>query len=389
MLAGRGDDRPPAAGRAGLGEGTWARPRSSSRASSPVPTTWKAKSLSIRTRTPSPSGVEQFAQPNRWSSTGSAARANRSRWKARSTTVATHQPVIGSLRSSNRPAATSVRPRARRRAERRGEGRGERPGGALDRRRRTGGASAVAALARDRRRDDAGHPARVDEVEVGEVDGHVEGDPVVADAALDAQAERADLARRRAVRVAPAAGVAVAPAGRDAEGRAGRDERRLEGADERPDQQAAVARRDDRIGHELARAVVRHLAAALDPDDLDAARGAASPRSRQDVRRVGRAGRGSGPPGARAAGAGRRSRRRRARPRGASGGPAPRDSRCARAMSRRSAPARGSTRSARGPASRSPRPHDSRTRSSGRVAAGCPAEPDATGCGFRTGRASA
>ena len=55
--------------------------------------------------------LAQFWQP-RPSSTASAARANRSRWNARSTTVATHQPVIGSLRSSNRPAAIALRPRS-------------------------------------------------------------------------------------------------------------------------------------------------------------------------------------------------------------------------------------------------------------------------------------
>ena len=60
------------------------------------------------------------------------------------------------------------------------ERRGEDPGGAPRPTPVDGGCVAVAALARDRRRGDAGHPARVDEVEVGEVDGHVEGDAVVA-----------------------------------------------------------------------------------------------------------------------------------------------------------------------------------------------------------------
>ena len=55
-------------------------------------------------RTPSP-GTAQLAQPNSRSSTASAARAKRSRWNARSTTVATHQLVIGSFRSSNSPLA--------------------------------------------------------------------------------------------------------------------------------------------------------------------------------------------------------------------------------------------------------------------------------------------
>ena len=176
---------------------TWARPRSSSRASSSVPTTWNAKSLSIRTRTPSPSGVEQLAQPNRRSSTGSAARANRSRWKARSTTVATHQPVIGSLRSSNRPAATPRQAPAQRGADARRRTPWRRCAPARSTDAVVGAAPASPELARDRGRGDAGHAARVDQVEVGEVDGHVEGDAVVADAALDAQAERADLARVR------------------------------------------------------------------------------------------------------------------------------------------------------------------------------------------------
>ena len=141
--------------------------------------------------------------------------------------------------------------------------------------------------------------------------------------------------------------MAVAPGGRDAERGAGRDERRLERPDERPDQQAARRERDDRVRDELARAVVGHLAAALDADDLDAARGQDRP-GRADVRRVG------GP----AEGQDRRvleeqelvadARRRRARRRGASGAPAPRGSRPVRAMTRRSAPAPGSTRSARG-----------------------------------------
>src|SRR6476646_5366460 len=183
--------------------------RSSSRASSSVPTTWNAKSLSIRVRTPSPGGLEQLAQPKVRSSTGSAARANRSRWKARSTMVATHHPVIGSLRSSNRPDAMAA---SVRRHERCVDGGGESPGedrrGALD---RGGGRWAnLAALASDRGRDDAGHATRVDELEIAEVDRDVESDAVIADAALDAQAQGADLARRRPVRVDPAAGVAVA-----------------------------------------------------------------------------------------------------------------------------------------------------------------------------------
>ena len=113
--------------------------------------------------------------------------------------------------------------------------------GALDRLGRRPGVR-VAQLGGDRGRPHVGHPARVDEPEILEVDGHVEGDPVVAHAAFDAQAECPDLARIRAARVAPAAGLAFAPAGLDAELGAGRGEGRLERADERPDHQPARPR---------------------------------------------------------------------------------------------------------------------------------------------------
>ena len=108
---------------------------------------------------------------------------------------------------------------------------------------------------------------------------------MVAHAALDAQAECPDLARIGAARVAPAAGLALAPAGLDAERGAGRGEGRLERADERPDHQPARAEGQDRVGDELARAVIRHLAAALDPDRLDAACGEGG-RVGPDVGRV-------------------------------------------------------------------------------------------------------
>ena len=139
--------RSRAPGRAPPGRG----PRSSSRASSSVPTTWNAKSLSIRTRMPSPSGVVQLAQPKRWSSTGSAARAKRSRWNARSTTVATHQPVIGSLRSSNSPAAT-LAPQARSQTSGASMPVGERAGERTARRARPRPWSAAAPARRARRR---------------------------------------------------------------------------------------------------------------------------------------------------------------------------------------------------------------------------------------------
>jgi hypothetical protein len=63
--------------------------------------------------------------------------------------------------------------------------------------------------------------------------------------------------------------MALAATRRDAERGTRRDHRRLERADERPDHEAAIRERQDRIRHELARAVVGHLATALDPDDLD------------------------------------------------------------------------------------------------------------------------
>ena len=128
-----------------------------------------------------------------------------------------------------------------------------------------------ATLARDGRRLDARHAAWVDEFEVAEVRGDVQRDAVVRDAALDPQPERPDLARRRPVRVAPAPGMAVAPAGRHAVRGAGRDERGLQGAHEGTQQESSIVETDDRVGHELTRPVVRHLAPALDALDGDAA----------------------------------------------------------------------------------------------------------------------
>ena len=144
----------------------------------------------------------------------------------------------------------------------------------------------LAALDRDRRRDDAGHPAGVDQGEVREVDRDVEGDPVIGDPTLDAQAERPDLPGLRSVRVAPAARVAVAPRRLDAERGTGRDERRLEGADERADEQAAIVEGDDRVGHELTRAVVGDLAAALDVHDRDTPSLELGGDAREDVCRI-------------------------------------------------------------------------------------------------------
>ena len=92
------------------------------RASSSVPATVNAKSRSVRRRIPSPAGIRQLKQSPR-SSICPAGSANRSRRNVRSTIVATHQPVIASLRSSNRPWLTrgvpgSVMPGSARRVAR-------------------------------------------------------------------------------------------------------------------------------------------------------------------------------------------------------------------------------------------------------------------------------
>ena len=116
--------------------------------------------------------------------------------------------------------------------------------------------------------------------------------------------------------------------------------------------------------------MVGHLAATFDADDVDPARGERR-RVRAGCGPGRRCDRGSGRAGARGGGAGRRCDPRRARSRGASGARAPRGSPSVRATMRRSAPLRGSTRSASGPVSRSPRPQRSRTGSSGRLRARC------------------
>ncbi len=134
-----------------------------------------------------------------------------------------------------------------------------------------GGASACPSSAAIDVEIDARHAAGVDQLEVGEVDRDVERDAVVRDAAFDAEPERPDLPGLRTVGVAPAAGMAVTAGGPDAELGARPDERVLERANERTDEQAALVERHDRIGHQLARAVVGDLAAALDADDGDPA----------------------------------------------------------------------------------------------------------------------
>ncbi len=272
---------------------------------------------------------------------------------SRSTTVATHQPVIASLRSSNSPWPSSGVRGAGTASARRSSGTlrdgsasgGRWPSSATASRVAKDGAKAAAAratlavegcssrparLGRDRRRGDAGHPARIDQAEVGEVDGHVEGDAVIAHAALDPQAECSDLARQRAVRVDPAAGVAVAAAGltpneAQVSTRAA-SSARTNGRSSRP----RSARRNDRIRDELAGAVVGHLAAALDADDARCR----APRAARPGRARGprpHCDRGSGPGRARAGAAGRRSRPPPGPPPGASGAPTRRGRRSARA----------------------------------------------------------
>ena len=183
MLAGRRDDRPPAAGRAGLGERDLADARGrSSRASLVGPDDVEREVLEHPDADAVAGRQAAVGAAERRSSIGSAARANRSRWKARSTTVATHQPVIGVLAQLEQAGGHRQRPARGRRpgASVRGElgGRAKAvakiAGGARRREsvaRSTRRSSRSAALAGDRGRDDAGHPARVDQVEVGEVDG--------------------------------------------------------------------------------------------------------------------------------------------------------------------------------------------------------------------------
>ena len=90
-----------------------------------------------------------------------------------------------------------------------------------------------------------------------------------ADAALDAQPEGADLARLGSVGSTqqpgwPVRGPARTPSSAQVSASA-----RLERPDQGTDEQAAPAQGQDRIGDQLARAVIGDLAAALDPDDLD------------------------------------------------------------------------------------------------------------------------
>jgi P-type Ca2+ transporter type 2C len=78
----------------------------------------------------------------------------------------------------------------------------------------------------------------------------------------------------------------LAPAGIDAELPAAVGQGALEGPNERAEEQASTIELQDRVGHELARAVVGDLAPAFDPDDLDAASSQLVPAG-ADVRLVG------------------------------------------------------------------------------------------------------
>ena len=111
---------------------------------------------------------------------------------------------------------------------------------------------------------------------------------MIGHALLDAQAEGAQLARRPvdALRVDPAAGVAVAPLGGDAVAPRGIGHGQLQGTHERPQQQPGIRQPDDGIRHQLSGTVIGHLAAALHPERLDAARGEHLVRG-TDVGRVG------------------------------------------------------------------------------------------------------
>ncbi len=94
---------------------------------------------------------------------------------------------------------------------------------------------------------------------------------MVAHAALDAQPKRADLARRRTVRIAPHARIAIEATGFDAVAGAGVDHRLLEGADERTQQEIALGELDDRVANQLPGPVIGHFTATLDANHLDTA----------------------------------------------------------------------------------------------------------------------
>ena len=167
----RCDDRPPRPGRPGLSERHLCSPVAVQLPGLFVGADHVEGEVLEHARADAVAGRPAVGTADTRSSTGSAARAKRSRWNARSTTVATHQLVIGSFRSSNRPLGidrpqsldASGAPMAFANAI------GKGPGRLLD---RVGRRPCLgpAELAGDRRRYDAGHAARVDQLEVSEVD---------------------------------------------------------------------------------------------------------------------------------------------------------------------------------------------------------------------------
>ncbi len=95
---------------------------------------------------------------------------------------------------------------------------------------------------------------------------------MVADAALDPEPQRSELAWLLAIPVAPAAGKAVAGSSLDAVARRRVRHRLLESAHEWTEQDASFREPDDGVRHQLTRPVVGDFAAAFHADELDAAR---------------------------------------------------------------------------------------------------------------------
>ena len=226
---------------------TWTRFRSSSRASSSVPTTWKAKSLRIA----QPDAVA-FGLPAVLAAVLRLDRGGRpgepipmegaiddrrdppagDRVAAQLEEAGSHRPAQAG-RSPTSSASEAAGPTPRRRSD---------PARATAAGRRR--LVRPTELGRDRGRDHAGHPAGIEQLEVGQVRIDVQGDAVERDAPLDPQAERADLARRSSVGQDPAAGLAA---------RAGPPRPRTRGRS-RPGPPRGPARRAGRAGSRRARA---------------------------------------------------------------------------------------------------------------------------------------
>jgi HAD superfamily hydrolase (TIGR01450 family) len=117
-----------------------------------------------------------------------------------------------------------------------------------------------------------GEAARDDQVEVGEICIHVQGDTVEAGAAADADAEGADFRGGAGGIVGrdPDADGGIVLAGRDREVGEGGDDDVLQSANVPPYRQTVVDHADDGVGDELAGAVEGDVAAAVGGDDVDA-----------------------------------------------------------------------------------------------------------------------